>query len=261
MVCRLKEKEQKIIIEAAKAGGEILRKKFRGVLKIQEKSCAQDYKTEADTGSEEVIVKMLRKAFPDHSIFSEECGMIRGSSPYTFYIDPLDGTNNFVIGIPNFSVSIALTKGKEALFGVVRAPLLDVTYYAAKGEGAFENGKKIRPSAETALGRSTSAFAAGYRHPKKKVMRLTNALSGSTKRTLWSWSLAYDFCLLASGKIETLVIAGGVGLHDFLAGKLIAREADCVITTLDGKPERDDFNRAFVASANPAIHRAVLPLI
>ncbi|MBU6390480.1 inositol monophosphatase, partial [Patescibacteria group bacterium] len=225
------------------------------------KTCAQDFRTEADTGSEEVIVKMLHKAFPDHSIFSEECGMIRGSSPYIFYIDPLDGTNNFVIGIPNFSVSIALTKGKEALFGVVRAPLLDVTYYAAKGEGAFENGKKIRPSAETALGRSTSAFAAGYRHPKKEVMRLTNALSGSTKRTLWSWSLAYDLCLLASGRIETFVMADGAEPHDFLAGKLIAREAGCVASDFKGKPEKDDFNREFIASANPAIHRAVLPLI
>src|SRR3989338_1377041 len=141
-------KDQKEIIRAAKAGGEVVRKYFGTVLTIVEKSKASDVRTEADVESEAAIISILKKAFPAYNIFSEECGLIDKKSEYTFYIDPLDGTNNFVLGIPNFSVLIALAHGREAIFGLVYLPMLDVFYHAEKGKGAFLGSKSIKPSLE-----------------------------------------------------------------------------------------------------------------
>src|SRR3989338_4878503 len=115
----MSKKEKQIIIAAAKAGGKIVKKYFGKIQSVEEKSCAWDFRTEADVKSEEVIIKILTSEFPTYNILSEECGLIDNESEYTFYIDPLDGTNNFFIGIPNFSVLIALAKGRETLFGVV----------------------------------------------------------------------------------------------------------------------------------------------
>src|SRR3989338_55849 len=148
-------KDQKEIIRAAKAGGEVVRKYFGTVLTIVEKSKASDVRTEADVESEAAIISILKKAFPAYNIFSEECGLIDKKSEYTFYIDPLDGTNNFTIGVPNFSVSIALVRGTEIIFGAIYLPMLDLVYTAAKGEGGFCNNRKLTLSAETALERST----------------------------------------------------------------------------------------------------------
>ncbi len=253
-------KDQQAVIAAAKAGGAISRGYFGKVLTITEKSKASDVRTEADVESEAVIVGMLKKAFPTYNIFSEECGMIAKGSEYTFYIDPLDGTNNFTLGIPNFSVSIALVRGKEIIFGAIYLPMLDLLYTAVKGEGAFCNGVKLTLSTETVLERSTVGFECDYHCPKAFIIKTVGSFSRRMKRVLSSWSVTSDLCLLASGKIES-VLNRNTELHDFLAGKLIAKEAGCVVTDFKGKAEENDLNRMFLVSNNMTIHRAVLPLL
>ncbi len=96
-----------------------------------------DFQTEADLESEKRILSILKTEFPKYNIYSEEDGKFYHDSEYTFVIDPLDGTNNFVMGIPNFSVSIALFCKNEAIAGVVYQPILDQTYSALKGKGSF----------------------------------------------------------------------------------------------------------------------------
>src|SRR3989344_5246960 len=126
--------DQKAIMKAATAGGKVVRNYFGKAVTITEKSRASDVFTEADVESEAAIIAILEKAFPAHNIFSEECGFINKKSEYTFYIDPLDGTNNFSLGIPNFSVSIALVRGTETVFGLVYLPVVDLLYHAVKGK-------------------------------------------------------------------------------------------------------------------------------
>ena len=256
----MNEVNGKIIITATKAGGKILRSYFGKTLAIEEKSAAQDVRTKADIESEAAIIAILKKAFPTYNIFSEECGFIDRKSDYTFYIDPLDGTNNFISGVPNFSVSIALVRGKETIFGVVYLPIINLAYYAAKGRGAFCNGAKIGKSAETDLKRSAASFLCGYHCPKPYIIKTIGNLSRRTKRVMVNWSVATDLCLLASGKIET-ALNKKTELWDFLAGRLIAKEAGCVVTDLKGRPEKDDFNREFLASNNLEIHKKVLLLV
>src|SRR3989344_1896456 len=159
-------KDREKIIFAAKAGGKVLRNYFGKVLTVEEKSCAWDFRTQADVESESAILKVLKKNFPDWNILSEECGFIDKKSEYTFYVDPLDGTNNFVLGIPNFSVLIALTRGKKTLFAVVYVPMLDIFYYAEKGGGAFCGTNPLKPSSETSIKNATLGYACGYKTPK-----------------------------------------------------------------------------------------------
>src|SRR3990167_8096406 len=87
--------------------------------------------------------EILRNKFPKYNIHSEEEGKIDNGSEYTIIVDPLDGTNNFVLGIPNFSVSIAIVNNKETIAGVIYQPILNQTYFAEKNKGTELNGQKI----------------------------------------------------------------------------------------------------------------------
>ena len=101
-------KKYKNIIKAAVAGGKITKKYFGKVLELEGKTRPSDFRTKADLESEKAIIKILEKSFPTYNIISEEAGEINKNSEYTFEIDPLDGTNNFVLGIPYFSIGIGL---------------------------------------------------------------------------------------------------------------------------------------------------------
>src|SRR3989344_752859 len=111
----MKDSDVKNLIKAAHAGGEILRKYFGKTLNPIEKSTLWDFQTEADVGSEKAILKILRRSFPKYNIHAEEEGKTDNGSEFTIVIDPLDGTNNFVLGIPNFSVSIAVLHKNKAV--------------------------------------------------------------------------------------------------------------------------------------------------
>lgn len=138
--------------------------------------------------------------------------------------------------------------------------MLDLAYTAVKGRGAFCNGREVHASGETSLSRSTAAFLCGYHCPKPHIQRVIGNIRPLVKRVLVNWSVASDFCSVAAGKIET-VLNKNTELWDFLAAKLIAKEAGCVVTDLKGRPEKNDLNREFLTSNNLEIHRKVLPLL
>src|SRR5687768_13571695 len=123
------------IIKAAEAAGEVIAGYFGEVLEIEEKTTVADIRTKADTEAEAIVLHILKQSFPDAGIYSEEMGEIENDSPYRFVIDPLDGSHNFNLGIPNFTVSIALTRKRETIAAVVHHPILKKTYHAEKGKG------------------------------------------------------------------------------------------------------------------------------
>lgn len=249
------------IITAAEQGGKIVKKYFGATLELEQKSNASDFRTKADLESEQAILSALSEKFPSYNIISEETGFIDRKSEYTFVVDPLDGTNNFVLGIPNFSVSIGLLKGHTCVAGAIHVPFLNQTYSAEHGMGAFCNGKKISVSEETSLENSTIAYTRGYTSPLQLEVELLRKLGiGDTrqyKRYLIDWSPAFDCCLLASGKIES-IINDDNELYDYAAGKIIAREAGAVITDFSGMEQNDKETSRFVASNNLKIHDAIL---
>lgn len=248
----MEEKYQKII-EAAKAGGQILKNYFGQELAITEKTSPADFFTKADTESEKAILDVLKKAYPDYNIYSEEDGKTNNGSDYTFVIDPLDGSNNFVSGIPNFSVSIALLKGKEIEVGVIYQPIMDRVYCAQKNKGAFLNNNKILVSQETYIKRSGISYVATYGHSAEDYGEMMKKLEISgAKRVFYNWSVAMDFCYLASGKMEA-IINEGCEIYDYLAGKIIAKEAGALVLDFSGKFEQDESNNNFIAVNNKNI--------
>lgn len=250
------------IIEAAKNGGEILKKYFGEELKTEQKSTAADFRTKADKESEATILKILSENFPDYNIFAEEGGSKDNGSQFTFVIDPLDGTNNFVLGIPNFSVTIALLKNDETIFSVIHNPITDQTYWAEKGKGAFLKNKKIQVGTEEDITKSSITYSCSYalgnsEHAGSIIKNLI--CKKKVKRTLTNWCPTFDFCLLASGKIES-IINDDNEVYDYIAGKLIAKEAGAIITDFKGG-EQKDRDSVFVASNNEVIHREILEIV
>lgn len=249
------------IITAAEDGGKVVKSYFGKALDIEEKSTVADIRTKADTESEKVILQVITMQFPHFNILSEETGLIDNKSEYTFIVDPLDGSNNFVLGIPNFSISIGLFKGDKAIAGVIHLPMLNHTYYAQMRQGSYLHRKRLNVNKESDIKKATVSYTCGYVNPAEYAENLKHKLNElKVKRMLEYWSPAIEYCLLASGKLEA-IINNKNEIYDYAAGKIIAREAGAQITTFDGKPEENDRNAAFLASNGTRIHKQLLEII
>lgn len=247
----------KLMMAAAELGGKQLMKYFGKTLATKQKSTVADFRTKADLASERAVLSVLRKKYPKYGIHSEEQGISNPHATKCFVIDPLDGTNNFVLGIPMFSVSIGLMDGVRTTHSVVYNPLLKHMYYAVLGKGAYCNGDRLRICQEKDCRRATIAYCCSYLASEKfETMRQVSLRALKPKRILTSWSPALDLCMLASGRIEAFA-SDKSELYDYVAGKLIAKEAGASVTSLAGKPLTDDTVDTFMV-CNTASIRGVL---
>lgn len=150
-----------IALRAARSAGELVVRASskRDRIKINEKN-QNDFVTEVDHAAEREIIQQLRKAYPDHSILCEEAGMLNGSDPDAVWIiDPLDGTTNFIRGIPHYAISIAFRYRGRLEHGVVYDPIKQEEFTASRGRGAQLNGNRIRVSGR--IQRSGALYATG----------------------------------------------------------------------------------------------------
>lgn len=240
--------------KAIKSAGSTLLNYYGKQLQLDHKSTSADYRTIADVEAEKIIIKAIETLFPDYSIFAEEYGRIQKNSLYTFVIDPLDGTNNFILGVPVFTSSVALMKGKETIYGVINNPITGDVYYAMKGKGAFLNDKQITVSVENQRRDITVSYFCNYITPKERIIEFKTKLANlAVRRNLDLWAPAFCYCSLASGKIEA-IINDGIELYDFAAGKLIALEAGAKVTDFSGTNLIDDTADAFIVSNGDVIH-------
>ncbi|MEK7190197.1 MAG: inositol monophosphatase family protein [Patescibacteria group bacterium] len=230
-----KSPELKVAIKAAREAGKILEKHqeteiIRGVK--DDKSMI----TVADAESEEVIKEIVLKHFPAHSFIGEETEAVKSSGPYTWYVDPIDGSRNFAHGIPFFAVSIALLRGEEILVGVVFNPMTRALFYAEKGKGAYFNDKKIHVSKERP-DKCIVTVASGRDSIYLQLRR--NLLHDLPDRVISSvrdfGCTALELALVARGSTEA-DIKFGLSAYDFAAGLLLVEEAGGKITNAEGKP-------------------------
>lgn len=246
---------------AARAGGTIIRNYFGAALELTQKSSLADVRTQADLDSEAAILAILETAYPEYSIHSEERGHVDRNSAYQFVIDPLDGTHNFVLGIPLFSVSIALRRGNEIIAGVVYHVMLDELYSAERGRGAYRNGEPIQVNRITEVHDATFSYVARYGVPAEEENAVFSATIQSTlKRILTLWSPALDFCLLASGRIEAMLVSEAQP-YDYMAGKLIAKEAGAYIALVNGEKEESEDGHSFLITSTPELHDSLSALL
>jgi|SRR3989344_2998877 len=251
----------KVLIKAAEDAGKVHLKYFGKNLKKTQKSSAADFQTKSDVEAEEVILKVIKKHFPNYNILSEESDYVDNKSQYTFIIDPLDGTNNFALGIPYYGVCISLTHGDEIIFAVTHYPTAGNTYFAQKGKGTHKNNQRIKVNKESNIKKSTVMYTCAYLTPNSENGRIVGKLYGlDIKRVLMNWAPSVDYCLLAEGKIEA-IINNDNEIYDRSAGKLIAREAGALITDFKGKKEKSDRNNIFLVSNGTQIHNKLLGIL
>jgi len=247
-----------IALEAAIAAGSILKNYFRGNFEVDSKG-KHDIVTEADIASENKILKMLKKEFPKYNYLAEESGSSYVGSDYTWYIDPLDGTSNFVTGIPYFSVSIALGYLNEVVFGVVYNPISEDLYFAEKGWGAFLNNEQIKVSnnSELSLAILASAYSANE-NDSKNGLKAIKSMALQSRKVLVNFSPALDLCGIAKGKLDGLV-DNGTTPEDHAAGSLILSEAGGSIENYDD--ENWNVNSVGLIASNGKLQNDIRKLI
>ncbi|MEK6892250.1 MAG: inositol monophosphatase family protein [Nanoarchaeota archaeon] len=247
----VKQKETALL--AAKRAGKVLLKYF-GKNQDIEKKLNKSLVSKADLEANKIIINIIKEKFPSHSILSEETGFEDNNSDYKWVIDPIDGTHNFLRGIPIFGVSIALEYQNEVVLGVLHFPILKLTASAEKGKGAFLNGKRLKVSSKADLSYSfiLYEFVSATRH---KSIEFLKRIAHETLDIRNFGSAIYELLLVASGQCDAYVIFS-TNEWDIAAGMLLIQEAGGKITDLRG----DDCNPSdgnFIMS-NGKIHGSLM---
>ena len=209
---------------AARRAGQLALSRFRTDIAVSLKGRA-NVVTDVDLASESLILDYVGREYPDFGVLSEESEPVPGSAPYTWVVDPIDGTRNFAEGIPHFCVVVAIAAGDAVVAGVTYDPVRDELFAAQKGAGAFRNGQPIRVSDRDNLADGVLGFDLGYDFDQ--AGRLLEMASGvwprvSGYRLMGSsaLSLAYTAC----GRID-LYCHHSLSPWDIASGILLAREA------------------------------------
>lgn len=255
----MESKEIDVAILAAKIGGWIIRDRFDQALDIQTKGEWGEIVTSVDQEAEDVILTYLHSRFPSHGISSEESSAIVSKNNLTWFVDPLDGTSNLVLGISYVAVSVALCNTTEVLLGVVYNPMRSLLYVAEIQGQATLNGKPLCVSTVTKLENSTIAHIVSYQEKRKRrALDLVTQFRQYCYRFLDTWAPSLDWCLLGQGKVDALISLGS-GQLDQLAGALIVQKAGGLITDLKGNEIRakdllGQNNGYFIASNGTDLH-------
>jgi len=249
-----------IAIRAARNAGDFIQRSSENVsqLTINKKS-QNDFVTEVDRMAEQEIIQVIKHAYPDHAILAEESGEHKGND-YTWVIDPLDGTTNFLHGYPQYAVSIALKHKGKTEVGVVYDPLRDDLFTAEKGGGATLNNRRIRVSKQSDLSVALIGTGFPFKYPQHldAYMGMFKTLTPKTAGIRRAGSAALDLAYLAAGRLDGF---WEIGLKewDMAAGILLVQEAGGVVTDFS-------FNDNFVKSGNiiignPKMHQALYQAI
>ena len=215
-----------IMIKASEKASKILIRDFGEVEKLQVSNKGpSDFVTNADLKTEKIIIEELKKAKPHYSILSEEKGAEKNKDSKTWIIDPIDGTINFLHGIPHFAISIALKDDKEIIAGLIYDPIKDEMFYAEKNKGAFFNNQRIRVSKKNNI--SECLFVTGG--------KIEANYDFSFRK---SGSAALDLAYVAAGRYDGY-FQNKLNIWDIAAGIVILKEAGGLINEINISNTKD----------------------
>lgn len=221
------------------------------------KSTPTDVVTESDTAAEALIRDRLLGARPDDGILGEEGGTTAGTSGVRWIVDPIDGTVNYLYGIPQYAISIAATVDGEPAAGVVHNPVSGETWTATSGGGAFLDGVPISESGCDRLDRALVATGFGY-DPERRARQadVLRALIPEVRDVRRAGAASLDLCAVAMGRVDAYY-ERGLGPWDLAAGGLIATEAGVIVSGIRGRPPGPDFVLAAGPALFDALHRVL----
>ncbi len=241
------------MIDAARKAGRTLARDFGEVSELQvSRKGPADFVTAADLKAEQTVLDALNKARPGYGFLGEERGLVEGTDKtHTWIVDPLDGTTNFLHGIPHFAVNIALERDGQVVAGVTHNPVTNDTFWSERGKGAFFNDKRLRVSArkriEDCLFATGIPFAGrpGHGQLLKELHQVAPRVSGVRR----FGSAALDMAWVAAGRYDGYW-ERGVKPWDIAAGVLMVAEAGGGVTEADGEPLKLDGGSVCAASAD-----------
>jgi myo-inositol-1(or 4)-monophosphatase len=228
-----------VMIAAARKAGRKLARDFGEVAELQvSKKGPADFVSAADIKAEEVLVEELTKARPGYGFLAEERGVVEGTDKtHRWIIDPLDGTTNFLHGLPHFAITVALERDGVVVAGVTYNPVSNELFWAEKGKGAFLNDKRLRVAARTKLVEAVLAtgvpFAGKTGHGQflKEIHQLSQRVAGIRR----FGSAALDMAFVAAGRFDGYW-ERDLKPWDLAAGALIVLEAGGAVASADGGP-------------------------
>ena len=252
-------------VSIAKEAGNLLLDGFSQQKTIERKSSAVDWVTQYDKAAEELIFSRLRETYPQHGFIGEEGTDTAGEDGYVWYIDPLDGTNNFAHGFPIFCVSIALYQNGKPLLGVVFDPTRDECFTAVANQGAFlttTNGtQQLHVSSETEL--VSSLLATGFPYDRQTSednnVRQAAAFIKAAQGIRRPGSAALDMAYVAAGRLDGYW-EFKLYCWDMAAARLLVKEAGGMVTFVDGSPVEMQQKLSLVVS-NGRIHDQMLTVL
>jgi myo-inositol-1(or 4)-monophosphatase len=242
---------------AVEAGDMVREGRRAGVMMAQTKSSATDVVTEFDRASERLLVERIRNARPDDGIIGEEGSTNIGTSGVSWLIDPIDGTTNFLYGLPQWAVSVAAVDASGPVAAAVYAPVMGELFSARRHGGATLNDRPIVCGHLDDL--STALVATGFSyhsHQRARQARRIAAMMPHIRDVRRLGAASIDLCFVAAGRLDAY-FEEGLGPWDLAAGQLIATEAGCRAGDFSGGPIRPEQ----AVLTNPALFRDLIALI
>jgi len=252
-----------IAIKAARSAGAIINRASLDLDRLQVNTKApNDFVTEVDHAAEAAIIDTLLGAYPGHGILAEESGTTRGArdSDYVWIIDPLDGTTNFIHGLPTYAVSIGLAFRDQVQQAVVYDPARNDLFYASKGRGAFLNDKRLRVSKRTRM--ADALIGTGFPFRKgddlAHYLRILETVMKSCAGVRRPGAAALDLCYVAAGWYDAF-FETGLSPWDFAAGSLIVTEAGGLVGNFTG--EAEFLHQREVVAGRPKIYGQLVQML
>lgn len=253
----MKERLKETLVAAISEGGALMRQRVGRGMAVKFKTSWADLVTEVDGLVEERVQSLVKERFPDHGFLGEEGGG-GFDQPFTWVLDPVDGTTNFAHTLPNFVCSLACYHGREALVAGIYDPSRDELFIAARGEGATLNGQLIRVDEAASLQESLICTNLMWDVREDRFQRLTQ-LQELGKRVRGIRSLgasALELAYVACGRVSGFT-QYRLGPWDYAAGALLVTEAGGRVTRLDGGPV-DVTGPSSIVASNGRIHDEML---
>ena len=245
-----------VAIKAARAAGSIINRASMDLdlLKVNTKS-PNDFVTEVDQAAERVIIETLLTAYPGHGILAEESGRAHGAehSEYLWIIDPLDGTTNFIHGLPVYAVSIALAYRGQIQQAVVYDPTRNDLFYASKGRGAYRNDRRLRVSKRIRMAEALIGTGFPFRKGDdfKRYLKMFEEIMQQCAGVRRPGAAALDLCYVAAGYYDGF-FETGLSPWDMAAGSLMITEAGGLVGNFTG--DADYLYQREVVAGNPRIY-------
>jgi len=253
-----------IAVRAARRAAAIINRAARDVelLSVTRKR-HNDFVTEVDHAAERAVIEVLHRAYPDHAILAEESGASAGSSPdseYTWIIDPLDGTTNFIHGFPQYAVSIALRHKNLITQGVIYDPTKNELFTASRGRGAYLNERRLRVSKRPQLAEALIGTGFPFRdlHSLDEYLAMFRELTVRTAGLRRAGAASLDIAYVAAGRLDGFWELG-LSAWDMAAGALLVQEAGGLVGDFRGETGYLDSGR--IVCGNPKIFAQLLQVI